>query len=176
MLTSLASIRVPLHEVSRVVEVGSYPRGGPYLGLSCHLHLDVRNSRYRFTRLVMVIAALVFFGVGCYSIAQPEVHLTQLGLVPSEHITWLITFMGVVLIALGIHQTTTSRYAADRAFRRAALLSVLTHLALAGVMYIAPGLQTTVRWSVVAVNGGFAFLYLATLPIKSIGYKEEMDS
>ncbi|CAB4342950.1 unannotated protein [freshwater metagenome] len=124
----------------------------------------------------MVVAAIVFFGVGCYAIAQPEAHLAQLGLAANDQAVWTQLFMGVILLGLAIHQTTTSRYAADPAFRRAALLSILIHVALAFVMYIAPGETTRIRWSVISVNGAFAFLYLVTLPIKSIGYHEEKVS
>jgi hypothetical protein len=50
---------------------------------------------------------------------------------------------------------------------------VLVSGGLGALTYMAPGATTTGRWVFVGVGAGFAALYLITLPIKSIGYKEE---
>jgi len=81
--------------------------------------------------------------------------------------------MGLLLVALAAHMATTSRHAADPAFRRAASVMVLVSGGLGALTYMAPGATTTGRWIFVGVGAGFAALYLITLPIKSIGYKEE---
>ena len=81
--------------------------------------------------------------------------------------------MGVILVALATHMATTSRNAADPAFRRAAVAMILVSIGLGVLTYLAPGDATTGRWIFVGLGSGFAALYLITLPIKSIGYKEE---
>jgi hypothetical protein len=71
---------------------------------------------------------------------------------------------------------TTSRNAGDPAFRRAALVMILASIGLAVLTYLAPGTATTGRWVFVGIGAGFAALYMITLPIKSIGYKEEQPT
>jgi hypothetical protein len=50
---------------------------------------------------------------------------------------------------------------------------ILVSIGLGVLTYLAPGDATTGRWIFVGLGSGFAALYLITLPIKSIGYKEE---
>ena len=83
---------------------------------------------------------------------------------------------GVLLVALATHMATTSRNAGDPAFRRAALVMILVSIGLAVLTYLAPGTATTGRWVFVGIGAGFAALYMITLPIKSIGYKEEQPT
>jgi hypothetical protein len=132
----------------------------------------MRNSRYRFTRLVMVIAAILFLLTAGYVLAKPELVLADIAVTSTPEVLWLLQLMGVLFLALGIHQATTSRNAADPAFRRVALLSVLIEIALALVVYKAPGELTRARLVLVSGSGLGAFLYLVTLPIKPVGYRE----
>jgi len=80
------------------------------------------------------------------------------------------------LVALATHMGTTSRNAGDPAFRRAAVAMIFVSIGLAALTYLAPGTATTGRWIFVGIGSGFAALYMITLPIKSIGYKEEQPT
>jgi hypothetical protein len=133
----------------------------------------MRNSRYRFTRLIMVVAAILFLATSAYVLIKPELVLEDIAIAPTADVKWLLQLMGVLFLALAIHQATTSRNAADPAFRRVALLSVLIEIALALVVYRAPGELTRARMILVGGSGWCAFLYLVTLPIKPVGYREE---
>jgi hypothetical protein len=53
---------------------------------------------------------------------------------------------------------------------------ILASIGLAVLTYLAPGTATTGRWVFVGIGAGFAALYMITLPIKSIGYKEEQPT
>jgi quinol-cytochrome oxidoreductase complex cytochrome b subunit len=88
-------------------------------------------------------------------------------------VIWSFRLTGVLLVALAIHMATTSRNAADPAFRRASIAMVFASIGLGILTYLAPGAATMGRWIFVGMGFGFAALYLITLPIKSIGYKEE---
>ncbi len=121
----------------------------------------------------MVIAAIAFFVIGVYSLAKPVAFLGYLKIPTSPVLEWALQMMGIIMIALSIHQATTSRNAADPAFRRAALLSVLVEFGLSALTYLGPGEFTRLRWTFIGASALVGLLYLITLPIKSIGYQEE---
>ena len=121
----------------------------------------------------MVIGSLVFEISAVALLVDPSSFLTYIGVPSNEPVIWSFRLMGVILIALAIHMATTSRNAADPAFRRAAVAMILVSVGLGVLTYLAPGTATMGRWIFVGLGSGFAFLYLITLPIKSIGYKEE---
>ena len=109
-------------------------------------------------------------------LVDPSAFVTYIGLTSNESVVWSFRLTGVLLVALATHMATTSRNAADPAFRRAAVVMILVSIGLAVMTYLAPGTETTGRWVFVGIGSGFAALYLITLPIKSIGYKEEQST
>jgi hypothetical protein len=121
----------------------------------------------------MVIGAIVFAVSAAVLLVDPNSFLVFIGLTSNDSTIWSFKLMGLLLVALAAHMATTSRHAADPAFRRAASVMVLVSGGLGALTYMAPGATTTGRWVFVGVGAGFAALYLITLPIKSIGYKEE---
>jgi hypothetical protein len=121
----------------------------------------------------MVIGAIVFAVSAAVLLVDPNSFLVFIGLTSNDSTIWSFKLMGLLLVALAAHMATTSRHAADPAFRRAASVMVLVSGGLGALTYVAPGTATTGRWIFVGVGAGFAALYLITLPIKSIGYKEE---
>jgi hypothetical protein len=121
----------------------------------------------------MVIGAIVFAVSAAVLLVDPNSFLVFIGLTSNDSTIWSFKLMGLLLVALAAHMATTSRHAADPAFRRAASVMVLVSGGLGALTYMAPGATTTGRWIFVGVGAGFAALYLITLPIKSIGYKEE---
>lgn len=121
----------------------------------------------------MVIGAIVFAGSAAVLLIDPNSFLVFIGLTSNDSTIWSFKLTGLLLVALAAHMATTSRHAADPAFRRAASVMVLVSGGLGALTYLAPGDATTGRWIFVGVGAGFAALYLITLPIKSIGYKEE---
>jgi quinol-cytochrome oxidoreductase complex cytochrome b subunit len=121
----------------------------------------------------MVIGSIVFAISAGALLIDPSAFLTYIGVPSNESVIWSFRLMGVILVALATHMATTSRNAADPAFRRAAVAMILVSIGLGVLTYLAPGDATTGRWIFVGLGSGFAALYLITLPIKSIGYKEE---
>ena len=121
----------------------------------------------------MVIGAIVFAGSAAVLLVDPNSFLVFIGLTSNDSTIWSFKLTGLLLVALAAHMATTSRHAADPAFRRAASVMVLVSGGLGALTYMAPGTATTGRWIFVGVGAGFTALYLITLPIKSIGYKEE---
>ena len=124
----------------------------------------------------MVIGAIVFAVSAAVLLVDPNSFLVFIGLTSNDSTIWSFKLMGLLLVALAAHMATTSRHAADPAFRRAASVMVLVSGGLGALTYMAPGATTTGRWVFVGVGAGFAALYLITLPIKSIGYKEEQPT
>ena len=121
----------------------------------------------------MVIGAIGFAVSAAVLLVDPNSFLVFIGLTSNDSTIWSFKLMGLLLVALAAHMATTSRHAADPAFRRAASVMVLVSGGLGALTYMAPGATTTGRWVFVGIGAGFAALYLITLPIKSIGYKEE---
>lgn len=121
----------------------------------------------------MVIGAIVFAGSAAVLLVDPNSFLLYIGLTINDSTIWSFRLIGLLLVALATHMATTSRHAADPAFRRAASVMVLVSAGLGALTYLAPGATTTGRWVFIGIGAGFAALYLITLPIKSIGYKEE---
>ena len=120
----------------------------------------------------MVIGAIVFAGSAAALLIDPNSFLAFIGLAINDSTIWSFRLIGLLLLALATHMATTSRHAADPAFRRAASVMVLVSGGLSALTYMAPGATTTGRWIFIGVGAGFSLLYLITLPIKSIGYKE----
>ena len=81
--------------------------------------------------------------------------------------------LGVILVALTVHMSATSRQVPDAVFRRAAIVMILVSLGLAYLTYNAPGEHTTGRMIFVGIGSLFALLYAVTLPIKILGILEE---
>lgn len=124
----------------------------------------------------MVIGSIVFALSAGALLIDPAAFLTYIGVPSNESVIWSFRLTGVILIALSTHMATTSRNAADPAFRRAAVAMILVSIGLGVLTYLAPGDATTGRWIFVGLGSSFAALYLITLPIKSIGYKEEQPN
>jgi len=124
----------------------------------------------------MIIGSIVFAISAGVLLVDPSAFVSYLGLASNESVVWSFRLTGLVLVALSTHMATTSRNAADPAFRRAAVVMILVSLGLSVLTYLAPGTATTGRWLFVGIGIAFAFLYLITLPIKSIGYKEEQPN
>ena len=123
---------------------------------------------------MMVIDAILMTLVGVLIISVPDRILDGYANVKTDiQLTQVLTYVAILFVALGIHQATTSRYAGDPAFRRTTLLSVVIKLSFAFVLAHPNGLFPDASLGLAIENGLFAFLYLVTLPIKSIGYKEE---
>jgi hypothetical protein len=121
----------------------------------------------------MVIGSIVFAGSAAVLLIDPISFLVYIGLIVTDSTVWSFRLIGLLLVALAAHMATTSRHAGDPAFRRAAFVMVIVSVGLSALTYLAPGVETTGRWVFIGIGGGFAALYLITLPIKSIGYKEE---
>ena len=124
----------------------------------------------------MIIGSIVFAISAAVLLVDPVAFVSYIGLTSNESVVWSFRLTGVLLVALATHMATTSRNAADPAFRRAALVMILASIGLAVLTYLAPGIATTGRWVFVGIGAGFAALYMITLPIKSIGYKEEQPT
>lgn len=123
---------------------------------------------------MMVIDAIIVTIVGVLLIAIPDRILPGYEQVQTDiQLTVVIGYLAIALVALGVHQATTSRYAGDPAFRRTTLLTVVIKLVFAFALGHPNGLFQDAAYAFGAENALFAFLYLVTLPIKSIGYKEE---
>ena len=124
----------------------------------------------------MVVGSIVFGISAVLLLTDPSAFLTYVGVPSNESVIWSFKLMGVVLVALATHMATTSRNAADPAFRRAAVAMILVSIGLGVLTYLAPGTATSGRWIFVVLGSSFAVLYMITLPIKSIGYKEEQPN
>jgi hypothetical protein len=120
----------------------------------------------------MIVGSVGWAIAGLVMISNPENAISYLGLTSDVNTLWVFRISGLIVLAFAVHMGTTSRYAADRPFRRTALFMVLFEIAIAVLTYSAPGEFTSGRWVVVISGALFALLYLITLPIKSIGYKE----
>jgi hypothetical protein len=124
----------------------------------------------------MIIGSIVFAVSAGVLLVDPLAFVSYIGLTSNESVVWSFRLTGALLVALATHMATTSRNAGDPAFRRAAVVMILVSAGLAVLTYLAPGTATTGRWVFVGIGSGFAALYIITLPIKSIGYKEEQPS
>ena len=124
----------------------------------------------------MIIGSIVFAISAGVLLVDPFAFVSYIGLTSNESVVWSFRLTGVLLVALATHMATTSRNAGDPAFRRAALVMILVSIGLAVLTYLAPGTATTGRLVFVGIGAGFAALYMITLPIKSIGYKEEQPT
>jgi len=133
----------------------------------------MRNSRYRYSRLVMIVGAITFGVNAIWLLVSTKGFIDYLGLEKATPTVWTYQILGVILIALSVHMSATSRQVPDAPFRRAALVMIAVELALAFLTYKAPGVRTSGRLTFIGISALFAFLYAITLPIKSIGILEE---
>lgn len=132
----------------------------------------MRNSRYRYTRLVMALDAVGTFIAGCLMMAIPDTANEFHGFGTSLVELWFSRFIGLLSITLALLLSTTSRQVEDKSFQRAALALIGINAIIAMSLYGAPGVLTTGRQISTAIFGLVSFLFLITLPIKPIGYKE----
>lgn len=133
----------------------------------------MRNSRYRYTRLIMALDSVGIFVAGALMLSIPEATNEFHGFGTTDIEIWFARFVGLLVIALGILLSTTSRYVEDKPFQRATLALVGVNVIAALAIYGAPGEFTTGRQVSTAILGFVAFLFLTTLPIKPIGYQED---
>ena len=133
----------------------------------------MRNSRYRYTRLVLALDAVGTFIAGFLLISRPELANEYHGLGTSETDLWFARFIGLLSVAISVLLSTTSRQVEDKPFQRATLALIGVNVIMAMSIYTAPGIATTGREISTGIFGFVAFLLLITLPIKPIGYKEE---
>ena len=115
----------------------------------------------------------MYFVNGVVLVSRPDVFLGYLNVAADGVLLWALRVTGVLLLLLAVHQVTTARYAADPAFRRAAVLSVLGQGALSGLAYTAPGTPTNWRYALIGVSAAVGLLYLVTLPITPVGYTSD---
>jgi hypothetical protein len=133
----------------------------------------MRNSRYRYSRLVMIVGAITFGVNAIWLLTSAQGFARYIGLEKTDTNIWGFQMLGVILIALAVHMSATSRQVPDEVFRRAAIVMIFVSLALAYLTYNAPGETTTGRWVFIIAGSLFSLLYAITLPIKSIGILEE---
>ncbi len=132
----------------------------------------MRNSRYRYTRLVMALYAVGIFVGGFLLLGLSESANEFHGFGQTEVELWFARFIGLLFAAMAILLSTTSRQVEDKSFQRATLALIAVNVIIAMAIYSAPGQLTTGRQISTIVFGIVAFLFLITLPIKPIGYKE----
>lgn len=133
----------------------------------------MRNSRYRYTRLVMALDSVGTFISGALLLVIPDTSLVFLGFGTTEIEIWFARFIGLLSLTYGILLSTTSRHVEDKYFQRATWALIGVNAISAMSIYGAPGDMTTGRESSTVLFALVTFLFLVTLPIKPIGYKEK---
>ena len=133
----------------------------------------MRNSRYRYTRLVVALDSVGTFIVGALFLVTPDAALEFIGFGTSEVEIWFARFIGLLSVMYSVLLSTTSRHVEDRYFQRATLALIGLNAISAMSIYGAPGEITTGREISTAIFAAVAFFLLITLPIKPIGYKEK---
>lgn len=121
----------------------------------------------------MIIGAVAFGVNSVLLVLWPNRFAEYIGVIAKYQSTeieqWVFQLLGIVLLALSVHMSATSRHAPDPVFQRAALCMIFISAGLSYFTFIAPGEMTTGRWVFIAIGALFALLYVVTLPIKSIG-------
>ena len=133
----------------------------------------MRNSRYRYTRLVVALDSVGTFIVGALFLVTPDAALEFIGFGTSEIEIWFARFIGLLSVMYSVLLSTTSRHVEDKYFQRATLALIGLNAISAMSIYGAPGEITTGREISTATFAAVAFFLLITLPIKPIGYKEK---
>lgn len=133
----------------------------------------MRNSRYRYTRLVVALDSVGTFIVGALFLVTPDAALEFIGFGASEIEIWFARFIGLLSVMYSVLLSTTSRHVEDKYFQRATLALIGLNAISAMSIYGAPGEITTGREISTAIFAAVAFFLLITLPIKPIGYKEK---
>ena len=133
----------------------------------------MRNSRYRYTRLVMALDSVGTFVFGALLLVTPDVSLEFLGFGTTEVEIWFARFIGLLSLTYAILLSTTSRHVEDKYFQRATWALIGVNAISAMSIYGAPGQMTTGREGSTVIFALVSFLFLVTLPIKPIGYKEK---
>jgi len=121
----------------------------------------------------MIVGAITFGINAIWLLASAQGFAQYIGLETAGTNIWSFQMLGVILVALAVHMSATSRQVPDSVFRRAAIVMIFVSLGLSYLTYTAPGEITTGRWVFVGIGSLFALLYAITLPIKSIGILEE---
>ena len=121
----------------------------------------------------MIVGAITFGINAIWLLASPRGFSNYIGFETADTNTWGFQMLGVILVALAVHMSATSRHVPDAIFRRATIVMIFVSLGLAYLTYNAPGTVTTGRWIFVGIGSLFALLYAVTLPIKSIGIIED---
>lgn len=124
----------------------------------------------------MIVGAITFGINAIWLLISAEGFAQYIGLENADTNSWAFQMLGVILVALAVHMSATSRQVPDGVFRRAAIVMIFVSLGLSYLTYAAPGETTTGRWVFVGIGVLFALLYAVTLPIKSIGILEEETS
>lgn len=133
----------------------------------------MRNSRYRYTRLVMALDSVGTFIAGALLLVMPDTALVFLGFGSSEVEIWFARFIGLISVTYAFLLSTTSRHVEDKYFQRATLALIGVNAISAMSIYGAPGQMTTGRNVSTVIFSAVAFFLLITLPIKPIGYTEK---
>jgi hypothetical protein len=120
----------------------------------------------------MALDAVGTFVAGALLLVMPETVITFIGFGQTEIELWFTRFIGLLSVALSVLLSTTSRNVEDKPFQRATLALIGINAVVAMSIYGAPGVHTTGRDISTGIFGFVAFLFLITLPIKPIGYKE----
>lgn len=123
----------------------------------------------------MALDAVGIFIAGAILLISPEIALEFHGLGNSISEIWFARLIGLLLVVLALLLSTTSRHVEDKPFQRATLALIGINVIVAMSVYGAPGSLTTGRQISTAIFGFVAFLFLVTLPIKPIGYKESKN-
>lgn len=120
----------------------------------------------------MALDSVGTFIVGMIFLVAPDVANELQGLSTTETDLWFARFVGLLSITIAILLSTTSRQVEDKSFQRATIALIGINVIIAMSLYGAPGEITTGREVSTVIFGLVSFLFLVTLPIKPIGYKE----
>jgi hypothetical protein len=121
----------------------------------------------------MALDSVGTFIIGALFLIRPESSLEFLGFGTSEVEVWFGRFVGLLSLTYGILLSTTSRHVEDKYFQRATLALIGVNAISAMSIFGAPGQMTTGREVSTVTFALVALLFLITLPIKPIGYKEK---
>jgi hypothetical protein len=121
----------------------------------------------------MALDSVGTFVFGALLLVTPDVSLEFLGFGTTEVEIWFARFIGLLSLTYAILLSTTSRHVEDKYFQRATWALIGVNAISAMSIYGAPGQMTTGREVSTVIFALVSFLFLVTLPIKPIGYKEK---
>lgn len=122
---------------------------------------------------MMALDSVGTFVFGALLLVTPDVSLEFLGFGTTEVEIWFARFIGLLSLTYAILLSTTSRHVEDKYFQRATWALIGVNAISAMSIYGAPGQMTTGREVSTVIFALVSFLFLVTLPIKPIGYKEK---